>query len=259
MIRRIHSAALVLGAVTAGILASGGPASAQVEVTPSTAAPGGSAEVTLKLAEERPGAYTTKVELRAPQDTPIAEIYALSVPGWAPLTAMRKLDKPAELIHGTSTTQVVDSLTWKRAPTAGTARKPITLPVAMGPMPQDASQVVFEVIQTYSDGTVVRWADPPKDGAAPGHPAVVIRLTGAPAPAGGHSGHDAPAAPAPQPAAARQEPSEGGSLTAGLLVGAALGAGGGAIAFVLLRRRRGTGPDQESGRAARKKELAKTG
>jgi uncharacterized protein YcnI len=258
MIRRIRSAALLLGAVTAGVLASGAPASAHVAVTPSTAAPGGSAEVTLKLADERPGAYTTKVELRAPQATPIAEIYALSVPDWAPLTAMRKLDKPAELIHGTTTTQVVDSLTWKRAPTAGTARKPITLPVAMGPMPQDATQVVFEVIQTYSDGTVVRWADPPKDGTEPEHPAVVISLTGAPAPAGGHSGHNAPA-PALQPAAAGQEPSERGSLTAGLLVGAALGAGGGAIAFVLLRRRRGTGPEQDSERAARKKELAKTG
>ncbi|MDQ1644383.1 MAG: hypothetical protein QOJ50_567 [Cryptosporangiaceae bacterium] len=254
-------AALVLGAAAAGALTFASPAAAQIEITPTTASPGGSAEVALKIGEERPGAYTTKVQLVAPQDNPIAEIYALSIRGWAPQTAMRRLDKPAELIHGTKTSQVVAGITWIRMPDAGTAAKPFTLSMAMGPLPENTGRVLFTVIQTYSDGTVVRWGDDPAKGN-PAHPGVAIRLTGPPEVAsGGHAGHGAePAAPAQVPAA-QSGPAQpvGGGLWAGLLVGAALGIGGAGVAVWSIRRRGRTGSKKPTESATRREQLAKTG
>src|SRR5262249_8297408 len=53
------------------------------------------------------------------------------------------------------------------------------------PLP-DIDRIVFTVVQTYSDGAVVRWADPPAGGAQPpGNPAVVLTLV----PAAATEGH----------------------------------------------------------------------
>lgn len=111
----------------------------------------------------------------------------------------------------------------------------------MGPLPQ-LDRMTFEVVQTYSDGTVVRWADP----AGGGHPAPTLALVPpAPGAATGHGhggaadGTDAGADPA-----VGAEPTEDGGdggpsadllLGGGLLVG--LG-GGAAIGWVANRSRR---------------------
>jgi uncharacterized protein YcnI len=180
---------VTFGAAAVGAVAFAAPAAAaNVTVTPSQATAGDSAELAFRIPEERAGAYTTKVELVAPQATPIAEMYALSVNDWAPASRTRHLEQPVELIHGTLTADVVDAIIWTRVANTPPADPgaPDVLTVALGPMPQ-ADRIAFTIVQTYSDGTVVRWADPPAD---PAHPAPSVALVGE---AAGGQGQDATA------------------------------------------------------------------
>jgi uncharacterized protein YcnI len=189
---RTWGAALVgLGAAAAGAFVFAAPAAADVNVSPNQLARGGGAELTFTVPEERPGAYTTKVELDLPEATPVAEMYALSVDDWAPQTTMRKLDQPLDLIHGSSgTDEVPASMTWTYVADAAPATpKPVDLRVALGPMPQ-ADQMAFTLIQTYSDGTVVRYADAAgPNGEKADHPGAVVKLSGE-APAGAAHGDE---------------------------------------------------------------------
>ncbi|MGC9669346.1 YcnI family protein [Planosporangium sp. 12N6] len=229
---------VVLGAAVVGSVALAAPAAAaDVTVTPSQAPRGGPAELAFQVPEERPGAYTTKVELVAPEATPIAEIYPMSVDNWAPSSTMRTLDHPVELIHGTQSTEVTATVTWIRV--GGPPADPSTpdqLRVSLGPMP-DTDRVAFTIVQTYSDGTVVRWAD------QPGHRAPVVTLIDDPAAAGSHNheGGDAQGADAvPVAQSSRSGGGMYGILGAGLLVG--LAAGLGLDGWLILRAVRRTDP-----------------
>jgi uncharacterized protein YcnI len=222
-------AAVALGAGVVGAFALAGPAAADVTVSPSAAARGGPAELAFQITEDRPGAYTTQVELDAPEATPIAEIYPMSADDWAPRVATRQLSQPVELIHGTTTSEVVSSVTWLRVtgPPADPT-KPAELRVSLGPMPTTET-VSFTIVQTYSDGTVVRWADPPASGGTrPAHPAPVVTLLDDPA-AAGHDAHgtsdSANGATAAGSGGKSSDSGPYGVLAAGLLVGLAIGAG----------------------------------
>jgi uncharacterized protein YcnI len=230
---RTWGAALVgLGAAIAGTFAFAAPAAADVNVSPQQLARGGGAELTFTIPEERPGAYTTKVELDLPESTPVAEMYALSVDAWAPDTVMRKLDHPLDLIHGSSATnEVPASMTWTYVADAPPATpKPFDLRVALGPMPQ-ADQMAFTLVQTYSDGTVVRYADAPgANGEKADHPAAVVKLSGD-APAGAVHGDEHGGDPAsgddttPVAQTAKTDDGGYGVLGAFLIVGVVLGVG----------------------------------
>ncbi|MER6592210.1 DUF1775 domain-containing protein, partial [Micromonospora purpureochromogenes] len=175
-------AGLVLAAAVAGALAWPGAAlAADVTTTPTQASQGDAVEMTFVVPEERPGAHTEKIEVKLPPDAPIGEVYPLSVDGWAPLITSRDLDAPVAGIHAPSVTTVTAAVVWTRAagkPQPGPAR----LALAMGPLPQ-TDRMSFEVVQTYSDGTVVRWADP----AGGAHPAPTLALL--PAAPGAATGH----------------------------------------------------------------------
>ncbi len=232
---RALSGGIVSGVAAALALAV--PAVADVTVTPEVAPRGGPAALVFTVPEERPKAHTTKVELLVPEATPIAEVYPMSVDGWAPLTSSRKLAKPLALIHGTRTSEVVSKVTWKRVgKTAPKPGQPALLKLSMGPMP-DVEQVSFAIVQTYSDGTVVRWAD-----AAGGkNAAPVIRLLDIEEAKGDHSRGEAPKQEAAAPASDSSEGGAGGGdgatwlVAAGLLVVLAFAAEG----WILLARRRG--------------------
>jgi uncharacterized protein YcnI len=237
MIRSWRTAAVALGAGVVGALAFvgpaaayAGPAAADVTVSPSAAPRGGPAELAFHVTDDRPGAYTTQIELDAPEATPIAEIYPMSADDWAPRVATRQLSQPVELIHGTTTTEVVSSITWLRVtgPPTGPA-KPAELRVSLGPMPTTET-VAFTVVQTYSDGTVVRWADAPAaDGSKPAHPAPVVTLVDDPAASAGHDGHGTSDGTAAGTAGSGgNSGGTGGTygiLAAGLLVGLVVGVG----------------------------------
>ncbi|MGN9913710.1 DUF1775 domain-containing protein [Phytohabitans sp. LJ34] len=239
MFRYRRTAVVALGAAVFGALALASPASADVTANPSEATRGDGAKVTFRLTEDRPGAHTTKIQVIAPVDNPIGEIYPMSQDDWAPTTETRKLDKAVAGLHGMPVNETTASITWTRVDPKPTPTPAVELIVSMGPMPTEGDALSFTVVQTYSDGTVVRWADP----AGGAHPAVVVKLVGQAVSGGnGHHGGGRQQQAAP-PASAAQTADDGGSsygiLAAGLLAGLGLGVLGG---WLILRSRRATPP-----------------
>ena len=96
------------------LLAFGPAAVAEVDVSPAQAGQGSAAALTLQVRNERPGVFTTKVEVLFPQDNPVAEIYPMSVPNWAPLSTSRTLDQPIQGVHDSGVTEVTSAITWIR-------------------------------------------------------------------------------------------------------------------------------------------------
>ncbi|MEV4811920.1 YcnI family protein [Micromonospora avicenniae] len=181
-----RAAATAVLATAAALSWPGGAYAAEVTTTPGQARQGDAVRLEFVVPEERAGTRTRQIEVRLPTDTPIAEVYPMSVPGWAPRIQSRILDEPLSGIHSTGVSTVTTAVTWIRVD--GAEPGPARLSLSMGPLPR-TGRLAFPVIQTYADGTVVRWTDP--TGA---HPAP--RLTLLPAAgreAAGHAGHGAPA------------------------------------------------------------------
>ncbi|WP_433532494.1 DUF1775 domain-containing protein [Micromonospora sp. CA-263727] len=205
-----------------------------VTFTPTEAQQGNSVKIEFVVPDERPGVRTERIEIRIPADPPIAEVYPLSVPGWAPAITTRKLDAPVAGMHGPATDVVTAALTWSRA--SGPADEgPARLVFSMAPLPQ-TDRLTFELTQTYADGLQVHW------GPGPGQrPLPVLTLTpGDPAYPGAHGGHGAgpgggaPADAPPAPAAG----DNGANATSLLAAGLVAGLGGGAVVGWLISRRR---------------------
>jgi periplasmic copper chaperone A len=234
---RIAARATALGgAAIAGLLAFAAPASADITVTPTqltdtdssstTAAQpvqGEAARLAFTVTTSSRTANTTKVQVLLPEDTPIAEVYPLSAPDWAPSYTEKKLDRPIPGVHGTQEDQLVTAITWTAVP--GKAIKPgqsSVLQVEAGPMPA-AAQIVLKLVQTYSDGTTTR-SD------------ATVKLSPPTGAAQGHDAHNGTTAnPTSGPAAAAQPDGDSGSgggatiaiivsvLVIGLLAGGLIG------------------------------------
>jgi uncharacterized protein YcnI len=244
----LFRAAIVGAAVNCGS-ALAGPAWAGVTVTPDQAVRGDAAKVTFRVTDDRSGAYTTRVELRLPASTPIAEVYPMSVPDWAPQTSNRTLDRPVDGLHHGTTDEVTATVTWTRVG-AGRPGGSIDLSVSMGPMP-DADRLVFSLVQTYSDGTVVTWGEQgAAGGPAPKNPAPVVTLV-APGSGSEHAAQHGGASAAAGVDEAAPVPESGSGLGGaelmgmGLAGGVAVGLGLGAVAIAVTRRRTAAavGPD----------------
>ncbi|MEV0215742.1 DUF1775 domain-containing protein [Micromonospora sp. NPDC050695] len=222
---------------------------ADVTTTPTEARQGDAVRLEFNVPEERAGTRTTQVEVRLPADAPVAEVYPMSVDGWAPRISSRTLDKPVAGIHSSGVSTVTTAVTWVRV--GAGAPGPARLALSMGPLPQ-AEKLTFEVVQTYADGTVVRWAEP---GGA--HRAPVLTLlpaaAGAPGPAAHGGGHGGPAAGAAPDAvgdagAAQADGADGesGSADAMLAAGLLAGLGGGAAIGWLVSRWRRRDPAEDA-------------
>jgi uncharacterized protein YcnI len=171
------------GAVTATaaalLLAVAGPASAHVTVNPNAATQGGYTKIAFRVPNETDGTDTTKLEVTLPTDTPIASVSLRPLQGWTAVAVKSKLATPVKTDDG-DVTEAITKITWTAG--AGAAIKPgqfQEFEVSLGPLPA-ANQVIFKALQTYSDGTVVRWIDEPTtDGTEPAHPAPVLKLAAA--------------------------------------------------------------------------------
>ena len=205
----LQRAGVVSAAAAVLVLALAGPASAHVTVNPNAATKGGYTKVSFRVPTESDTASTTKVEVNLPTTTPIASVSLKPLPGWTAATVKSKLATPVKTDDG-ELTEAVSKITWTAG--AGSEIKPgqfQEFDVSLGPLP-DADQVVFKALQTYSDGTVVRWIDEPTtDGSEPEKPAPVLKLTAADAPAAASS---APAVTAE--AADEADDSDGGGGSA---------------------------------------------
>jgi uncharacterized protein YcnI len=164
--RALIAVAVTGATVSIGLLTSTASASAHVRAESDNATPGHTAVVTFRVpGESETGALTTQLRVELPE---VASARTEVLPGWT-----ARLDRDVEA--GTTS-----AVTWTAAP--GTGISPdqfalfrISLKLPEGP---DTTAVSFPATQTYSDGTVVRWDQPPaSDGAEPEYPAPVLTLS----------------------------------------------------------------------------------
>ncbi|PAZ09444.1 hypothetical protein CLM62_46985 [Streptomyces sp. SA15] len=169
------------GAIAASaVVVLSSPAFAHVTVQPEgAAAKGGYAVVDFKVPNERDNASTTKLEVNFPTDHPLASVMPEPMAGWDIKVTKSKLDKPIDN-HGEQLTEAVTKVTWTAT---GKGIEPgyfEKFPVSVGALPEDADQLVFKAIQTYSNKEVVRWIEEQQKGQEePETPAPVLTLSAA--------------------------------------------------------------------------------
>ncbi|MGX6606976.1 DUF1775 domain-containing protein [Micromonosporaceae bacterium Da 78-11] len=172
-------AGVTLVAAVAGALFGAGPALADVTVSPASAVQGSGQNLSFHVTNTGAQPIST-VTLKLPDDTPIAEVYPLSVDDWAPKIDMRTLSTALPTAHGAPATETAAAITWIAMPGKALAPGQSTdLGVAVGPLP-DLGSMQFRVATADAAG---------KPG--PAVPPVSLTLTpGAPGQAlPTHSGH----------------------------------------------------------------------
>lgn len=181
MISALHSHVIrlvaVLGLLATGSLLGVGQAGAHVTAQPGELAQGGYGVITMRVPNESDTAATTRVEVTIPADTPLSSVRTTPVDGWRVETVKAPPAVPSES-HGHAVHEVVTTLTWIAEP--GAAVRPgeyRDFPFSAGPMPE-VQRLVLPTVQTYDDGTVVRWDQYPDQGVDLERPAPVVALTG---------------------------------------------------------------------------------
>src|ERR1700756_4436362 len=117
--------------------------------------------------ESNTGAATTALTVTLPN---VASASVESMPGWT-----TRLDRDA----ASGTTR---SVTWTAAPNGGIAVDQFALFRISVQLP-DTETVSFPATQTYSDGAVVKWDQPPLPGGGePEHPVPMLALAAGPGP-----------------------------------------------------------------------------
>ncbi|MBN9607104.1 MAG: YcnI family protein [Actinomycetales bacterium] len=159
---RPAAAALALGAALALVLTAPLAANAHVTLDGNTAEPGSYPLLTFKVPTESESASTTAITVTL-TDAPFASVRTVAQPGWS-----------SEI--GRDGSGAATSVTFT-ATGDGIGPDELGLfQLSVGPVP-DTGSIVLPVSQSYSDGSVVDWADT-ADGAD--HPAPVLYVNDAP-------------------------------------------------------------------------------
>lgn len=175
---RITRLAAVLTGTAASLLLLASPAFAHVTVHSAEATSGGhDAEITFRVPNERAPASTTKVEVHLPTDKPFAGVFAAPKAGWKVAVSSLKLATPIVTDDGTIDT-AVSTVIWTATGGGTGPGQYDDFDIAVGQLPK-TDVVTFKVLQTYSDGTVVRWIELNAPGSTqePEHPAPQLSLT----------------------------------------------------------------------------------
>ena len=224
MIAKLLAAA---GAAAAIVVATAGPAFAHVTVDPASAPQG--AEITLgfRVPNEQADAGTTKIQIFFPSDHPILGVDPQSEPGWHDRTVTQPLNPPATTDDG-PVTSYVSEVDWTGGPIQpGHFQEFYVLAQSL---PTGTNQAVFKALQTYSNGTVVRWIDPvTPQNLDPANPTPILTLT-PPAP-------QTTAGSASHPASSNSDSTTKTVAIIALIVGA-LGLLAAVWALIALRRKR---------------------
>ncbi len=162
-----------------------------VTIDPAQAPGGGEGTFVIHVPDESDTAATVAVEVYLPTGRPLTTARPAPVPGWHVAITQARLPRPVTTDDGTVTTAPT-KITWSggRIPHGQYQ----DFGIQLGPLPVTGT-IVLKAVQTYSDGTAVRWIDPPPPagGPEPDHPAPVVTLTSqpaAPAATQRHSGGD---------------------------------------------------------------------
>lgn len=220
-------ACVTSGATGLLVIAMAATASAHVSADAQGATRGAEAAVvTFRVPNESVTATTIGVTVTLPTGGTLLSVRSAQLAGWTSTVA--------KTVDGVPT-----AITW----TAGAGASIGTgqfgqFAIDVGPLPQSDS-IIFAATQTFSDGSVVQWNQPPNaDGSEPERPAPELELAASTA-ATEHGGMVATAAPtasaAPASAAATSDTTARWLGGGGLLVGA-LGLGLGVGATVRARK-----------------------
>jgi uncharacterized protein YcnI len=230
--RRLCRAAAVVGTIAALLVVGALPASAHVTVHADSTTPGATdVQVVFRVPNELDNAATARLQVLLPTDTPLLGVLVAPMPGWRSTVRTSTLAKPLQTDDG-PVSEVTSEITWSggRIPVGGYQDFAITV----GQLPDRAGDLVFKAVQTYGNGTVVRWIETAAPGAAePEHPAPILHL-GAQTPAAAGSSISTPGA---GPAADTSSSSD--AVGRGLAIAAlAVAAVSLVLSVIVLRRRR---------------------
>lgn len=154
-------AVTVLAAAGTVVLLTAAPAFAHVTAQPGQAEQGGYGVVSLRVPTESDTAGTVAVAVTLP---PLRSVRTTPMPGWT-----ATLQRSGETVTG---------VTW----TAGDGVRIgpgqfADFALSLGPLPTDTDTLVLPAVQTYDDGQVVAWDQPPNpDGSEPDRPAPTVEL-----------------------------------------------------------------------------------
>lgn len=224
---------ILTGACLALMIAGTSVAGAHVSVTPESAPSGESAVLTFTAVNENPDASILKVEIQLPEETPFPVVRAKSQPGWTVEVKTSKLPA-AVTIDKVTIDEAVTSVIFTADPASpGIGKNEFgEFGVSVGPLP-DVERVLFTAIETYSDGSVSTWDEPPVDGGEPEFPAPALVISH------GSSGLAERAESAPAPSAEGGYDPAARYLAIGGLTLAVLGVG---LALLGWRKRRNSSP-----------------
>ena len=222
---RVAVSAVATTTLYLGSIAAIAPASAHVQASSDDAVRGGMALVTFQVPNESTkGSATTALTIDV---SSVSSVQAEATPGWT-----AKLDRDAA-------SGAVHSVTWTAAPNEGIPVDQFGLFRISVKLP-DADSVSFPATQTYADGTVVKWDQPPAPGAPePPNPAPMLTLTAGSTSPATHQPHPtSTTAPTAQAAPATQKSRAATDNTARIVAGAALLFGALGIGIALITRQR---------------------
>jgi uncharacterized protein YcnI len=212
-----------------GLLA---PAAARAHVTlqPNTAPAGAFTLEAVRVPNELDDAVTTKVDVQLPHGFAAASYEP--VPGWTAKIIKSKLAQPVQTDDGPIDEEVSRiTFTADRKQDAIQPGQFRDFPLSVQIPGQAGDKLTFKALQTYSNGTIVRWIGPP-DADRPA-PQITVE------PAAGSSGTSTTAATvAATPAAAVSDHDDGASqgLAIAALIAGILGIVVGGAALLVRRR-----------------------
>jgi uncharacterized protein YcnI len=227
----MHRRIAIVAAAAAATLALPATASAHVTVQPTSAPAGAETVLAIRVPNERDDASTVKVDVKLPPGFVSASWESL--PGWSVRAGKEKLDKPIQTDDGPIDEQISEIVWTASGRKAGIQPgefRDFPLSVLI---PGKAGQTLtFKALQTYSNGTVVRWIGAPDAD----EPAPQLKLTSATtSSSGGDTGARRQANAQRPPVAAASDDSSNGLSIVALVLGA-LGLIVGGVALVVARR-----------------------
>ncbi|MFE9448444.1 YcnI family protein [Streptomyces sp. NPDC006739] len=231
----LRRAAAVTALAAGSVLLAAGTAAAHVTVHPDSYAKGATDGVlTFRVPNEEDSASTTEVQVFLPTDHPVLGVLVTPQNGWTAKVTTTKLKTPVKTDDGTIT-EAASEITWTGGKIG--AGQYEDFDVAFGQLPEDADQLAFKTLQTYSDGKVVRWIEEPQGGQEPENPAPTLKLTAAGAATAAPSAGRTTSTSASPKATGSSDSTARGLGIAGLVVGV-LGLAAGAFAIVRSRSAR---------------------
>src|SRR3954462_8012077 len=168
---------IVGGIAGAFVCALAAPAAAHVSIDPPSVPKGGTAKISFIVPNESATAKTNRVQIAfPPEPNAIASVSVEAKPGWTFAVRTRELDTPLETDDGTIS-EVVSTVTW----TADSAANAIgtdefgEFSVNADGIPATPDALVFRAVQSYTDGSSVRWVDPVTEGGPEAeHPTPIL-------------------------------------------------------------------------------------